>query len=196
MSRGLHADMETAVDNTVVRPFLLIDLEFSSPIYLWSGYGDLNYASTDYLGVGELLGFDTIEESQDLGAKGITINLSGINGTTLLAKALTEEYQGKEVEIKLGLFDSFGDIHNTPVTVFSGFMDVLTIDEGGETSTINLSVENKLIQLGRSKARRYNSADQRADHPADEGFDYVASIAEKDITWGGETIKPASQQAK
>ena len=75
-------------------------------------------------------------------------------------------------------------------------MDVLTIDEGGETSTINLSVENKLIQLGRSKTRRYNSADQRADHPADEGFDYVASIAEKDITWGGETIKPASQQAK
>ena len=72
------------------------------------------------------------------------------------------------------MFDSFGDIHNTPVTIFSGFMDVLTIDEGGETSTINLSVENKLIQLGRSKARRYNSADQRADHLADEGFDYVA----------------------
>ena len=193
MSRGLHTDMETAVENTVVRPFLLIDLEFSSPIYLWSGYGDLNYASTDYLGVGELLGFNAIEESQDLGAKGITINLSGINGTTLLTKALTEEYQGKEVEIKLGLFDSTGDIHNTPVTIFSGFMDVLTIDEGGETSTINLSVENKLIQLGRTKTRRYNSADQRKDHSTDEGFDYVASIAEKDITWGGATEKAASQ---
>ena len=196
MSRGLHTDMETAVANTVVRPFLLVELEFNSPIYMWSGYGDLTHDGATYIGVGELLGINPIEESQDLGAKGIMINLSGINGTTLLNKALTEEYQGKEVEVKLGLFDSTGDIHNTPVTIFKGFMDVLAIDEGGETSTITLSVENKLIQLGRSKVRRYNSEDQRAEHATDKGFDFVESIAEKDIEWGGKTEQAASQRYK
>nr|BAR35096.1 Phage minor tail protein L [uncultured Mediterranean phage uvMED] len=192
MSRGLHADMETAVQESVVKPFLLINLAFSSPVNVWSGYGDLNYSSVDYIGVGDLLSFDSVEESQDLGANGLSINLSGINGTTLLTNALTEEYQGKSVTIRLGLFDSSGDIHNTPIIIFEGFMDVLSINEGAENSTIKLSVENKLIQLGRSKIRRYNSNDQRAEHPTDQGFDYVASIAEKDIIWGGETTKPAS----
>ena len=193
MSRGLHADMETAVEASVVRPFLLVDLMFTSPIYLWTGFGDLNYSETDYLGVGELLGINVIEESQDLGAKGLSINLSGINGTTLLNKALTEEYQGKAVTIKLGVFDSDGNIEDTPIIIFSGFMDVLSIDEGSEKSTIALTVENKLIQLGRSNSRRYNSNDQRSEHPTDQGFDYVTSIAEKDIIWGGETLQPAQQ---
>ena len=189
MSRSLHADMETAVEGSVVRPFLLVDLDFSSPIYLWTGFGDLSHSNNDYIGVGELLGINAIEESQDLGAKGLDINLSGINGTTLLNKALTEEYQGRDVTIKLGAFDSSGNIINNPITIFSGFMDVMTIDEGAETATITLSVENKLIQLSRSNIRRYTDQDQRADHPNDDGFEYVAIMAEKDIEWGAKTEK-------
>ena len=46
MARGLQGAMESAVEATEVRPFVLIDLMFSSPIYLWSGYGELSYTNT------------------------------------------------------------------------------------------------------------------------------------------------------
>lgn len=194
MTRSLSAGMQTAVEGSVVSPFLLVDLDFSSPIYLWTGFGDLTHDDNDYIGVGELLGINAIEESQDLGAKGVDINLSGINGTTLLNKALTEEYQGKDVTIKLGAFDSSGNIISSPIIIFSGFMDVMTIDEGSETSTISLTVENKLIQLSRSNVRRYTDQDQKKDHPNDDGFEYVTIMAEKDIEWGGKTEKAAAQK--
>lgn len=193
MARGLQSAMESAVEATEVRPFVLIDLMFSSPIYLWSGYGDLSYTNT-YLGVGELLSINSIEESQDLGANGLQIDLSGINGTTLLTKALSEEYQGKTVTVRLGAKDSSGNIISDPIIIYSGFMDVMVINEGVEESTISLSVENKLIALSKTKERRYTSNDQRADYPSDKGFDYVTTIAEKTINWGGETTKPASQR--
>lgn len=193
MARGLQSGMESAVEATQVRPFILVDLMFSTPIYLWSGYGDLSYTNT-YLGVGELLGLKEIQESQDLGANGLQIDLSGINGTTLLTKALSEEYQGKTVTVRLGARDSSGSIISDPIVVYSGFMDVMVINEGVEESTISLSVENKLISLSKTKERRYTSNDQRSDYPSDKGFDYVASIAEKTINWGGETTKTASQQ--
>ena len=193
MSRSLHADMQTAVEDSVVRPFVFVDLNFSSPVYLWSGYGEITIGDNEYIGAGELLGISVMEESQDLGAKGLELNLSGISGTDLLSKALTEEYQGKTVTVKLGLFSNTGDVHNDPITIFSGFMDVLRIDEGGETSTISLAVENKLIQLNRSNKRRYTSQDQKRLYPNDEGFDYVTVMAEKDIEWGGRTEKAANQ---
>lgn len=193
MARGLQSAMETAVEAAEVRPFVLVDLMFSSPIYLWSGYGDLTYTNT-YLGVGELLGLNQIEESQDLGANGLQIDLSGINGSTLLTKALSEEYQGKTVTVRLGAKDSSGNIISDPIVIYSGFMDVMVINEGVEESTISLAVENKLIALSKTKERRYTSNDQRADYPSDKGFDYVAQTAEKTINWAGETTKPARQQ--
>jgi len=184
MSRGLQSGMVAAVEATEVRPFILIDLMFSTPLYLWSGYGDLTYTNT-YLGVGELLNLSQIDESQDLGANGLQISLSGINGSSLLTTALSEEYQGKSVNVRLGAKDSEGNIISDPIVIYSGFMDVMVIDEGAEASTISLTVENKLISLSKTKVRRYTSQDQRADHPTDKGFDYVATIAEKEILWGG-----------
>lgn len=196
MARGIDASVETAVEDSVVRIALLCDLHFSSPLYLWTGLGTKTYSNNDYIGVGDLLGINDIQESQDLGAKGVVLNLSGLNGTTILNKALTEEYQGKSVVIRLAVVNAGGSIIGTPVIIFDGFMDVMTIDESGETSTISLAVESKLIQLGRSNVRRYNMQDQRAEHPTDKGFDYVSVIAEKDIIWGGRTERAASQQGE
>ena len=194
MARGIDSSVETAIESDLVRVALFCDLNFSSPIYLWTGLGTRTYNSNDYLGVGDLLGVAAIEESQDLAAKGIVLNLSGLNGTTILNKALAEEYQGKTVSIKLACLDSSGNIIGNPVIIFDGFMDVMSIQESGSTSVISLAVESKLIQLGRSNVRRYNMQDQKADHPNDKGFDFVTAIAEKDTVWGGDTENTASQQ--
>jgi hypothetical protein len=41
MSRTLSAEMQAIATAKVVRPIYLIDMEFTSPVRLWSGHGTL-----------------------------------------------------------------------------------------------------------------------------------------------------------
>jgi hypothetical protein len=68
--------------------------------------------------------------------------------------------------------------------MFSGFMDVMTINEGADYSEIILTLENKLLQLERSRERRYTDADQKIDYPNDDGFEFVTTLQDKEIVWG------------
>ena len=64
-------------------------------------------------------------------------------------------------------------------------MDVMTITEAGDSSTISIACENKLIALERSKERRYTPEDQKIDFPNDKGFEFVADTSKQEIIWGG-----------
>jgi len=86
--------------------------------------------------------------------------------------------------ISLGAMNETADVIATPAIMFTGFMDVMTINDGGQYSTINVTCENKLIAFERSNRRRNTDGDQRIDHPLDEGFSFVTQIQEKDFYWG------------
>ena len=67
MSRSLTSGMQTASTADLVRPFFLLDLEFTSgSIYLWTGHGDLSWSSNTYLGAGDILTLSPFEEKTDL----------------------------------------------------------------------------------------------------------------------------------
>ena len=184
MSRTLSTAMQAVATAELVRPIYLVDLEFASgSIYLWSGLGDLSFHSNTYIGAGDLLSIGSVQESTELTATGVQITLGGIK-QSLLTLARDEPYQGRPLTIRLGAFDENGDLIASPVIVFSGFMDVMTISDSGETSTISLSAENKLIVFQKTAVRRYTAEDQKIEHPNDEGFEFVAKIQEKEIVWG------------
>lgn len=184
MSRTLSAAMQAVATADVVYPLYLLDMEFSSgSVYLWSGSGDLVFGSNTYLGVGDLLSIGSVQESAELTANGATISLSGVK-TSLLNLARDEPYQGRPLTIRLGAFDDNGDLIASPVIIFSGFMDVMTIADSGATSTINVTAENKLIAFQTTAVRRYTAEDQKIDHPSDKGFEFVSAIQELQIFWG------------
>lgn len=184
MSRTLSTAMQAVATAEVVRPIYLVDLEFASgSIYLWSGLGDLTFNSNTYLGAGDLLAIGAVQESTDLTAAGAQITLGGIKQSLLLL-ARDEPYQGRPLTIRLGAFDENGDLISSPVIMFRGFMDVMTIADAGDTSTIVVTAENKLIAFQTTSVRRYTAEDQKIEHPADKGFEFVAKIQEKEIVWG------------
>lgn len=184
MSRTLSTAMQSMATAEVVRPIYLVDMEFTSgSIYLWSGLGDLTFNSNTYIGAGDLLSIGSLQENTELTATGAKITLGGIK-QSLLSLARDEPYQGRPIKIRLGGFDENGDLIASPVIVFSGFMDVMTISDSGETSTITVSAENKLIAFQKTAVRRYTAEDQKIDHPTDKGFEFVAKIQEKEIIWG------------
>ena len=183
MARTLSTEMQALATSDLVRPIMLIDLEFSTTLNIWNGIGNLTHGGNTYTGVGDLLGVSPMGESTDISAKGCNITLSGANAS-LVDKAKSEDYQGNSVSIKLGAMDDNGDIISEPVVIFKGFMDVMSIVESGEYSTISISVENNLILFDKAKVRRYTDNDQKIDHPTDEGFSFVANIQNKQMVWG------------
>jgi len=184
MSRNLSSAMESAVEADLVRPIVLVTCAFDSgDLNLWNGIGNLTVNSVDYVGAGTLLDIGEIAESAELQANGIVVTLSGITDP-LLSKARDEDYQGRELTVKLGAMDATNAVITSPVIVFSGFMDVMTINDSAETATIQVSVENRLIEFERTRVRRYTAEDQKIDYPTDKGLEFVAEMAEKEIIWG------------
>lgn len=191
MSRSLTSSMETAITADLVRPILLLQCKFDSgDLNLWNGIGTLTVSSVDYVGAGTLLAIGEIAESSELQANGITVTLSGITDP-LLSKARDEDYQGRELIVKLGAMDAANAVIADPVTVFSGFMDTMAINDASETATIQVTVENRLIEFERTRVRRYTAEDQKIDYPNDKGLEFVAEMAEKEIVWGHSSVGTA-----
>jgi hypothetical protein len=47
-----------------------------------------------------------------------------------------------------------------------------------------LTAESRLIDLERSRERRYTSEDQKIDYPNDKGLEFIADLQDKEIVWG------------
>jgi hypothetical protein len=80
--------------------------------------------------------------------------------------------------------DASNGVITSPVVIFSGFMDTMVINDSSETATIQVAVENRLIEFERTRVRRYTAEDQKIDYPNDKGLEFVAEMAEKEIVWG------------
>jgi hypothetical protein len=182
--RSLSASMVTEVTTAQLAPVLLASLSFSTPVYLWSGYGNLVYNSRTYLGLGTLGTISPLEETTDLAARGLTLRLSGVP-TANVSLALTENYQGRECSIMFGaLSPTAGTLIASPVTVFAGRMDVMQITDDGNTAEITMTAESKLMDFKRPREIRYTDEEQQQLFPGDVGLEFVNDIQEKAIYWG------------
>lgn len=214
MSRDLQADLIATLDDNVVYPFFAIELLFDDPnqLRLWTGLGELTYQGNTYTGTGSLLNITQVEETAELAVRGASITLSGVP-SEVLSLALSTPYQGRICNVYFGMLfdenlateyaangfepelvlDFTAELYRTTgpdITdstfsqIFSGYMDQMNIEEGPETSTVELKVENKLIDLERARVRRYSSAYQKSVYPGDKGLDFVEDLQDKEIVWG------------
>jgi len=203
-TRDLSAAISSNLEDSVVYPFFAVELNFdASPLRLWTGSGDLVFQGVTYTGTGNLLDVSSIEETSEIAVRGATLTLTGIP-SEVVSLALQTPYQGRTCNIYFGMFSKGAllqedgayillegggkialELQDTGLTqIFSGYMDEMNIDEGPETSTVEVKVENKLIDLERARVRRFTSGYQKSVYPGDKGFDFVESIQEKEIVWG------------
>ena len=207
MSRDLSITTLEALDEEVFYPFFAVELLFDDSIVrTWTGVGLLTLEDgTEWYGAGQLLEISSVEETQEMAAKGATVTMSGIP-SELLSLALQEPYQGRVCNIYFGnflqgrllqeggafiLFEDGSKIGlETNKTgfnqMFSGYMDQMNIEEGPQTSTIELTVENKLINLERARVARFTSGYQKSKFADDKGLDFIESMQDKTIPWGRE----------
>ena len=205
MSRTLNPTTIENINQDVVYPFNAIELFFDSDVLrFWTGVGTLTLDGEQWIGSGNLLSISDIEETLEMAVKGATVSLSGIP-SEVLSLALSEPYQGRVCNIYFGTFtpstsllkedsdyillqdgsqiliDTARDAFNE---IFSGYMDQMNIEEEADSSRIELTVENKLVDLERARVARYTSGYQKSLYPSDKGFDFVEDLQDKPITWG------------
>lgn len=183
MTRDINSNIVNALDDDVVLPFFTLDLLFDDPnkLYFWSGIGDLSLDGNTYTGAGELLSISELRESSDIAAYGATLTLTGIDNS-LISLALDEPYQGRRAIVKFGILSSGVRYAST---VFVGEMDQMNIIMGPETSTIELDVESRLVDLQRPRLRRYTDADHKSRYPNDDAFEFVTRIQNESLEWSG-----------
>lgn len=181
MSRDLTAGMQTEVAGKLIRPLVLVKFEFDSgDLRLWNGIRPLTFNAEVYTGAGNLLQISGIQETQVLKAAGVTFTLSGIDSAAI-AIALAENYQGRPVTLWLGALDANENIIGDPFAQFKGNLDVMTLEDDGETATLAVTAENELVDLERPRERRYTDEDQELDYPNDRFFEFVLGLQGKEV---------------
>jgi len=206
MSRDLSLDTINNINKDVVRPFFAVELLFDGDrvLRLWTGVGTLVLQDgTEWVGSGNFLNISSVEETAEMSVKGATLSLSGVP-SEVLSLALSEPYQGRVCNIYFGTFTQGNllqesgsyillqdgsriDLQDGAAgfnEIFSGYMDQMNIEEGPSGSTVELKVENKLIDLERARVARYSSGYQKTLYPNDLGFDFVEDLQDKKISWG------------
>ena len=164
-----------------------VSLEFDSgTLNLWSGIGDFTGSdSLSYTGAGELLDIQNVEEDNELSSTNMTISISGLSAN-IVTYATTEDYQNRPMTIKMFFFHPDTDDEIGNVILFKGRMDTLTVVDGDSFSVV-ISAENKLIDLTRPKNLFYTAETQNFLHSGDKGLEFVAKIREQTVNWGSLT---------
>ena len=183
MSRTISSSLLTALTGDLVEPFYAVELFFDNgTLRFWTGIGDrtiaINGTDQTFTGTGSLLSIGPADEVSDLSAKSMSLSLTGLD-SAIISLALQEPYQRRIAKIYLGE-QTVSDVMH----LFSGFMDTMDITDDAESSTIQLTVESRLVELERAANWRYTDESHKARQSGDTFFSYVQALQDVQVAWG------------
>ncbi|MCG7984740.1 MAG: hypothetical protein JAY90_18560 [Candidatus Thiodiazotropha lotti] len=180
------ANTQAQSNNPIIAMMAYLDI-LEGALYFNTTPYTLTYSGDDYLGVGSLGSIDQIKEQINTKVSGISFQLSGVP-PELVSVALGSTYKGRDCSLYLAFLDTDHALIADPVLMFTGRMDVMTIDMG-ETATISVSAESRLADWDRPRIRRYTNEDQQLIYSGDLGLEFVNQAADKEVYWGRATPK-------
>ena len=179
--RTLSAPALAALQRSPLPIALLIEMDLTAPLYLNTGGIDLTIGGIIYSGTQGLGRVDAVQESP-AEIKPLRFELGGVP-STMIALALAEPVQGKAIRVKTALFDpTTYQIIETRLR-WQGQLDVMAIEDGIPTATVQVNAEHSAIDLLRTSASYYSNAEQRRLYSNDPSLQYVAGQAETKIVW-------------
>jgi hypothetical protein len=174
----------TALQAQYIQPAIFVQVQFiTGVVYVWTGTGSITWGGHTWLGVGTFGGISAVEEGTNIQARGITLSLTGFDAT-LLTEVLTDYRQGLPAAVYFGLFDGTGTLIPDPITSWSGRTDQPTISVDGDTASISINCESRLLDMNIEQNFRYNDQTQKMFYPGDRGFEFTNSIQDITLYWG------------
>jgi len=184
MSRALDGTTDAASQAEQVAPYLLVELDYESgAVLVASTPFDITFNGRSFLGVGRLGSISSVQEGPEMRSYGLSMEMSGIPAE-YFAEMTAERFQDRACRVWLGFLDvashrPTGD----PSQIFGGRMDVVTLALG-ETVTVTLTAESRLVDWERPRARRFTNQDQQRSYPGDRGLEYTQATTDMELVWG------------
>lgn len=187
MSRDLPAELETAIDQPVVRPFFALRIELPDPVYVWTGRGTLAFDDADgnareWTGAAEIGALDTIGEDADGSATGMKATL--FEAPAEFRDDIADQAtRGARFEVYVGTLNQTYQQVEAVRLVWKGRVDDYKITDAGDTITVEVMGESRAIDQRRPSIKRFTDEYQQRRHPGDLFFAYVSAMAEIPILW-------------
>ena len=191
MSRGLPSAITNQLRRDRIRFSDLLELHFDdspyNPLCLTNSPIDIQVDTLTSTGKtfaanGEMLTFDTVEETREARVNQVNVVLSGASNT-ITNLFFNNNYIDRRVVIYRVFYDEQFNITDVPVMLFDGEIQSYNVNETGSTSTLSVTTASVFYDFDRIHGRRTNSTSQQAYFPNDKGFDQAAVVTDK-IKWG------------
>jgi hypothetical protein len=194
--RTLSAAVTAAIAAQTITLAIFVEVAFAdNTLYFWSGLGSIapsgppaNPSSTfpygeTFTGLGWLGKISSIPQTTKIQAQNVTLSLSGIP-SSLVQEAVDQVRITGDETIWIAFFDqATNTVLTDPVQVHSGSLDVPSLIDSGETSTISITGENTLLSLNLAPNRRFDDPDQQLRVVGDLGFSFVQALANIQLFW-------------
>jgi len=163
-------------------------MECDPPLYIWSGYGDLDtppdafdLAGARWRGAGELLSVPDIKQFINGGAGRYDFSLSGVSMETVrLSTEDRPSVDGALTMLGKVEFDNAWQVIGPIEWEWTGIGGVIFTDsspsETGRTRTISLSIASEDTRRSDPQIAFFTASDQRKVSPTDRFCDFVASL--------------------
>lgn len=187
--RSLQSAVLSAIQSTELQSVILYEGAWATgTARFWTGIGELSWNGQTWTGLGNLAGVSEISETAETRIEGVELSLSGVP-TSELARALGSARQGLPCTLYFGVVGADGTV--TADTQFVGRMDAVSFAEDGQGATITVRYVSRLADMRKANSRRYDDADLQAEYSGDKGLEFIASIQDVSITFGGGWRWPA-----
>ena len=159
----------------------------------WTGFGTLDVGGHEWLGTGEMIQIEGLEQAIGTTAPRTTFTLSGVDPEIVsLARNASDRVKDRQCVVYIQFFEitpTSGDVQpwsplDEPYAMASLIMDQMTYAaEGPAQRSITLTAES--IWTGRRKPAygRYTDRDQNARFPGDRGLEQLPDLVQKTIRW-------------
>jgi hypothetical protein len=189
--RGIDPTVLAAIEDGNAELLFLLEfrIDEGSPediLRLHTGVGTISYDSNDWLGVGDLLSIDTVQDSLEMKPSPFVVSLSGLNSDITDLVFGTKSYYRRPAIFYIAAH-SEGAMIGTPSILFSGFIEKLDMELAGDRGdVITANCENEFILFKRSRNVRYSDRQMQTEYPGDLGFEFLQAVLTSNVVWRGQ----------
>tara|TARA_R100001440_G_scaffold35163_1_gene54110 strand:- start:228 stop:794 length:567 start_codon:yes stop_codon:yes gene_type:complete len=186
MARGLSNSVKTELATGVIDPVLLVEIEFSTPVYLTNApfniTSSVSGSSRTYLTNGHLKNISGVNETNKPTKNSLQLTLSGVD-QTYISIALSENIINQEVYIYRGFLDTNNALISDPFLLFFGTIDEYRISDNTDTANLVLNLTSHWGNFQKTSGRVTTDNSQQRFFSGDKGMEFAA-LSVRDIKWG------------
>jgi len=188
MSRDLPPELEAAIAEPVVRPFLAVRIELPDPALVWTGIGTLIFDDSDgnsreWQGAGAVGSMDTVGEETSGSATGVRVSLNAIP-SDFRDDIADQAERGALFEVYAGaLNETYQEIVAVKL-IWKGTVNEYKITDAGSSLSVEITGESRAIDQRRPAIRRFTHEEQQRRSPGDLVFEYLPRMSEVQVIWG------------